>query len=792
MCKKRSCLMFLLASFLITLFAPLSFGQLPVVNIGIIGDGPWEKNDAFRELIQREILELTGGEFEVRFPEDKRIVADWSVKGIRKAGDRLLADPEVDMIIALGVITSNDFCHRGDLPKPVIAPAVLDIELQAVPLKEGASGVENLNYVTYPATMRSDIKAFLSIVPFEKLAILTNQSYHEAIPELAGKTAIVLGEMGIEPVRVPVGKSIDETLANFPADAEAVYIAPLIHLPPGEFDRLIAALIERKLPSFSLFGKIDVERGILAGLKPNIFPTLARRVALNVQRILLGEPAGSIPVTFSVRDQLFINMATARAIGISPSWAVRTEAEVIGTERKEIARQLDLFKTVQEALTANLDLASEERFVAAGKQNVRGAWGNLLPQVNVAGTGLLIDEDRAAASFGQQPEKTLTGSITARQIIFSEPAWANLSIQKSIQKTREEGLQELRLDIVQAAATAYLNVLKAKTYEKIQKENLKRTRSNLEMAQIREVVGTAGPAEVYRWESEIATNRKTVIEANSQRNLAEIDLNRLLHRPAEEHFTTKDADFQASGLPSAEERLIKYLGDQESFRLFRAFAVEESFRNSPELASLDAAIKAQERVLGSASNSFWSPTLALQGEVKNLFSKDGAGSEIDTGADETDWSVALNLSFPLFEGGSKFAARNEAVQELARLRLQRQAVAELIEQRVRSELHLLGASYAGIHQARLAAEAAGKSLNVVEDAYSRGVVSIVDLLDAQNAALVTDLAAANAVYDFLINLMAFERAAGEFAFFMSKENQESLIQRVNDYFDKEGNLSDEQ
>jgi outer membrane protein TolC len=150
------------------------------------------------------------------------------------------------------------------------------------------------------------------------------------------------------------------------------------------------------------------------------------------------------------------------------------------------------------------------------------------------------------------------------------------------------------------------------------------------------------------------------------------------------------------------------------------------------------------------------------------------------------------VSFPLFEGGSKFAARQEAAEQLARLRLQRQALEERIEQRVRSALHWLGTSHAAIHQARLAAEAAGKSLNVVEDAYSQGVVSIVDLLDAQNAALVTDLAAANAVYDFLINLMAFERAAGQFAFFMSQEDQESLLQRASDYFNKEGYSPDEQ
>ena len=55
---------------------------------------------------------------------------------------------------------------------------------------------------------------------------------------------------------------------------------------------------------------------------------------------------------------------------------------------------------------------------------------------------------------------------------------------------------------------------------------MKLSRSNLELARVRQQIGFSGSAEVYRWESQIATARKRAIEANARRNAAEIALNR--------------------------------------------------------------------------------------------------------------------------------------------------------------------------------------------------------------------------------------------------------------------------
>ncbi|MGH7849073.1 MAG: hypothetical protein ACREOP_02115, partial [Thermodesulfobacteriota bacterium] len=66
----------------------------------------------------------------------------------------------------------------------------------------------------------------------------------------------------------------------------------------------------------------------------------------------------------------------------------------------------------------------------------------------------------------------------------------------------------------------------------------------------------------------------------------------------------------------------------------------------------------------------------------------------------------------------------------------------------------------------------------------RGVVSIIDLLDAQNAALSADLNAANSVYNFLIDLMNLQRASGKFDFFTSAEERDELFEMLDEYYNE--------
>ena len=60
--------------------------------------------------------------------------------------------------------------------------------------------------------------------------------------------------------------------------------------------------------------------------------------------------------------------------------------------------------------------------------------------------------------------------------------------------------------------------------------------------------------------------------------------------------------------------------------------------------------------------------------------------------------------------------------------------------------------------------------------------SLIDLIDAQNKALVAAALAANAEYDFLIDLMRLQRSTSRFDFFDSQEGREAWFDRLEAYF----------
>lgn len=812
MCHRRIPGTILCACVAAVLAASLCHAQEPVLRIALVLDGSSEDSAELLNTFKTEITELLGSSFDVRFPESMVHTGDWRPEGVRQAVDAALADPDADIVLTLGAISSFDVCRRTELPRPVIAPFVLSQRLAGAPMKDGASGVKNLSYLCPLEATTKDLSAFKEVTPFDRVAVLYKSEFRDWVPDLQENADDLGKRAGVTVLLVPVGDSADETLAAIPKDAQAVYITPLLGLEPAEFAKLVRGVNGKNLPSFSMTGREEVEQGVLAsaGL-PKDRARLARRTAIHVQRIVHGEEPGELSVAVSQARRLTLNMATARAIGFSPTWDVLTEADLLHEEPVEGARKVTLLSAVQEAVKASLDLAAQGKSVSAGQTHVDEAWSNVKPHVEASTLGLVIDEDRAGASMGMQPERTWTGTLSATQVVFSEPALANIRIQQYLQRGRELDLNRAELDVSLEAAITYLNVLRVKTYERIQKNNLRLTRSHLDVARIRREAGKGSPAEVYRWESEIANSRKALIDVGAKRSQAEIALNRLLHRPLEEPFATADDGLEDLERVTCNERFRTILVNPATFKAFREFAVAEGLAAAPELQQVDKGIAAQERLVQSTRRAYFAPTVALKGEVTRKLWDDGAGTEgglpikpraaellpmgdrlvgvassllIDMpSADDTDWNIGLHASLPLYTGGARKAERIRAMEELESLVLKRESAAQRIEQFIRSALLAAQASYANIEQSRLAAEAARKNLDLVTDAYAEGVVSIIDLLDAQTASTVAEQLAASSVFDFLADLMEVHRAVGRFDLLESGEMQ-------NAWFDRFGNASD--
>jgi outer membrane protein len=341
----------------------------------------------------------------------------------------------------------------------------------------------------------------------------------------------------------------------------------------------------------------------------------------------------------------------------------------------------------------------------------------------------------------------------------------------------------VRLDIAAQAGNAYLNYLRTKTFEHIQKSNLQLTRANLERARLRVNIGIAGPEELYRWESQIANSRQSVLRSESDTFNAINELNRILNRPLRELFMAQELTYKDPLQMVPDQDLFDYLNNQKQINIFGDYLVMDGLETSPELQGLDELISAQERIVISAKRAFWLPDFSVQGEASELLSEAGEGQRDDSPVlDDTTWQVGVFARFPLFQGGGKSATKRRTQEELQGLVLERSATAERIERRILNATNLIRASYPSISLSRDAAEASNKNLELVTDSYERGVLPIISLLDAQSRALTDDLRATNAVYGFLADLVTAQRAIGKYVFYEDTEEHRLWFRGFEEYY----------
>ncbi|MGB5375591.1 MAG: TolC family protein, partial [Polyangiales bacterium] len=220
-------------------------------------------------------------------------------------------------------------------------------------------------------------------------------------------------------------------------------------------------------------------------------------------------------------------------------------------------------------------------------------------------------------------------------------------------------------------------------------------------------------------------------------------------------------------------------------KVFREFMAKEAILNSPEIRSIDATISSRDELLKGERRQLGIPDVAVVGTFQHIPYVGGVGSEADPnfpipgGRQTFTWNVGATASLRLFDGTSNYARIRRTFREIDRLQTDRAVLAQRLEQDVRSALHQAGFSYANIALTRDAAEASARNLELVTDLYQRGAADIIQLVDAQNQALGAALAAANALYDFLIDALRVQRASGAFSLEGSEEERDDFIQRLD-------------
>ncbi|MDY0164544.1 TolC family protein [Desulfobotulus sp.] len=767
-------LLFLLCLFL---FLPSSaFSQGPPLRIAVISDADTPEIRAFVEEILTESQTLLGKNRTLRIPENGLLFPGTGEAAILGAYATLAGRKDADLILALGGFSAPVLAGQSAFSKPLIALGVVDARLQHLPLTaDGSSGKKHFTYLVTPGSLEGDIRTFHRLTGFRRLAVFIES------PILVEKaTQAVLEnlstELGIAFVFPPPFQ--EDQPSPIPQDCDAVLLGGLYRYPQPLRRAILQEAIHRRLPLFSLKGESDVREGALAGALPETeWQRLARLLALRVEAWASDGDLSRIPVTMEADTHIYLNLATAKAIGFSPAWDILTEARIAVPEPRtgEARSFTDL---VHEALKRHNAILQAEENLHAATARGRAAAAGRLPSLGAEVRGQIQDRDH---SIGGAAEKTAEVAATVRQVLFADQINTAVYTGERERDQAKARLEQARLDAVLDVGGACLELLRSRSLLRIREDTAGHTRKNLDIASQRRDVGYTGRAEVLRWENALARARQSLLAAVIAVEQAENGLKRRLGWPLDQEIHIRDAGSEEAFFTAASDiPLSREIRTPQALERFSLFLEREAENLRPEALVLQAALAAATREEAFQKRRAYTPEVALAASAAHVLDRSGEGSHIPLPADDR-WQVGVQASWTLYSGGEIRASQAAARAGVRRLELEKEETLRRIREDVRNRLADVVAALFDLDFARQAAQASQDNLALVQDAYTKGAASIVDLMDARNADIEARESEAVVHYALLMARLKLQHALGFYPALSSSRASAAFLDRYREY-----------
>lgn len=768
----------LIAAFLII---PVTLFSQPSLRVGIVKDASASEFEALSSQVKAEINALISARNEVTF---KEVNAQWQPEKVSENIQSFITDPEVDIIVTLGFLSSEAATQLPSYPKPLIAATILDRTFQDLPLQsDNSTGILNFSYIESWVRIKEDMLAFAQMFKFNQLAIMIPRPLLDEFEDI--RQFLTVDTLGFGISFVPAEANSDP-LSSLPEDADAALIFPLVQHSGSEIERLFTGLNQRGIPSLAISGPQYLESGATLTLTPQFtFQQLARQVALQVLKVTEGTNLKDIPVIPDGKARTpVINMQSLREMNRFPKWDTMANAILMNVAQMP-GETMTLRQVIALALENNLQGRISDQDLLMAQKDVQIARSNVLPQVEVSGSGVQLSNNLVEASMGQKGEFTITGSATLKQVIYSEAAFANIAIKKLAAENSRQYNRQTMLDIVSDVSQAYISLLFAKSNLQIKNDNVYATLQNLEMAKAKERSGEGGISDVNRWTSELNLNKMELNDAEAGYKAAMYQLNQMLNTSITNTIATVDSATIDQSVVLDQELLSSFFESPRLTEKYADFLIAGMHAWSPELQQLLTAGQIVDRKRAMHIRQMFIPELALFGGADQAFVRDGTISNpqlpIPPPPDDITWNVGLRLSLPILEGGRKSAEAKRAAIEQDKITWQKEELLSTLEQGIRSNVQLLKASYRDLDLSRNAAQAAADNFGVIQDAYSQGMATVVQLIDAQNVMIKTRLMAENAYYQYILDYIHTERLQGRFSFLEDEAQQTAYIGEMVEY-----------
>jgi outer membrane protein TolC len=457
----------------------------------------------------------------------------------------------------------------------------------------------------------------------------------------------------------------------------------------------------------------------------------------------------------------------ALAIGVSPALVTGQDS------RGPLAPGDTLRLSIQEAVGA-AQLASDEvklsaALIEAADAQVALARSNGLPQLRLNTSYSHVYENARStavnAVFNQPNTYAVTASLSQTlfqggRIVAATRAAGDLRSASRLDE--RETRARLNVDVQRA----YLNALFAGRLAEIQRGGVSLATARLEQLQQLQGAGRAARYDVLRARVERANLEPLAIQAENDRQLAILDLKRLLNIPVDRPVqltTTLDADAVAAMVPQ-----------------MAAFTDSSAPPDRPALRSAEFSVRSRREGLAVARADFL-PSLSIGfntgyqafpplgsgfpdrfGQASANFCEPGstAGRVCQNGGWFADRSLTATLSFPIFDGLRARSNLNVAQSQLRIAELQLQLQRETVSLEVaRARAELLRARSVFNARQQNSSEAQ-EAFQLASLRFSRGLSTQLEVTDAQLALATAQSGEARATYDLYLATAELARSLG--------------------------------
>ncbi len=764
-----------------TLFLVCLLFTLPLLaehpfHVTIIYDGQTDDGFVSQTALKAELETLVGDQYQLSFQE---LFARGDAETAQNLIDEVYAARKTDVLIGAGLLTSNMLLNQKTHPLPAIAAIHPDFHpLKTTNAKQTRSSIPNFTYIQKSFDISGDLEVMANTQNFGKIAILRDDFSKDLDFQLEEQ---LNSFNNMDFAIISIDRNPQTTLDAIAGDVDAVYVmSSLSHYTDEQSRRFFGSLAERKTLVFSYMDDSMLEQGAYAAFSSQQYKQqLHRRIAIHLSKIARGEN----PEDFQVRledasRQLYINMETVRQTGIYPNFHVLDNALLFNLNVLETEHTINLLSAIAEGLENNLGYRQAQQQTEIAQRNVALARIHYLPKVEASSTGLFLDEFSVTNSFGTKGDFNWSAAATLSQLILSEPAMANIAIQKLLKESEQKAQYQSELDVVLDVATAYFNHQQLKSFMVLQGENIRSKHQNLLIARNKLQAGYSGESDVHRWESELALARADYNEIEAQEKAARYHLNQILNRPVDETISTEDTYTNESLTQLFDPRMASLIENPATLDLFADFLVNEAMNKLPELQQLELALKAQERLVKSEKRAHYVPTVAVGANYENPILVVNPGEQLPIpGIDispNPSWNAFVVASFPIFDASSGVNYKKSKI-EMHQMQNHQVDVRNKLEMQIRANLDKMQTSYRNLQLRQTASEAARKNAAIVQDLYNEGQVSVTTLIDAQNAALSAEINASHSLYQFLTDLFALERSTGTYNSLATREQRTEFL-----------------